>query len=216
MKFLFLAPSAALVLLLVTACATTPMSSSVEVSYSGCGDAFPGVVAGVVVAPDLVATVAHGVIQGDEFRVGELRGTVVALDRRTDLALIEVPGLDGVPVRLAAAVSDDEVSIEGGLSSGKTDAAVVSTPTIRIEEVLGTTRVERRGLELRAQLDEGDSGAGVFDFQHRLVGIVFAVNDDRDGVAWAVATAEVESLLRANTESWACVPSDSRIRQVQP
>lgn len=203
-------------MLLVTACTTTGMSSPVEVTFTGCGDGFPGAVAGVVVGPELVATVAHAVIQGDQFRVGELRGTVAALDRRTDLALIEVPGLDAVPVRLASAVSGDEVSVEGGLSSGKTVAEVASTPTIRIEEVLGTRRVERLGVELRAQLSEGDSGAGVFDFQHRLVGIVFAVNDERDGVAWAVAAAEVDSLLGASPESWECVPGDSRLRQAQP
>lgn len=216
MKFLLLARSAAFVLLLVTGCATTGVSSPVEVTFSGCGKAFSGAVAGVVVGPDLVATVAHGVIQGDDFRVGELRGTVVALDTRTDLALIEVAGLDGVPVRLASATAGEEVSIEGGLSSDSTDAEVVSTPMIRIEEVLGTRRVERRGVELRAVLDEGDSGAGVFDYQHRLVGIVFAVNDERDGVAWAAAAAEVESLLGATPERWECVPGDSRLRQVQP
>lgn len=215
-KFLVRAHAATVAFLLVTGCATTGTSSPVEVTFTGCGDAFSGAVAGVVVGPDLVATVAHGVIQGDEFRVGDLRGTVAALDRGTDLALIEVAGLDRVPVRFASATAGDEVSIEGGLSSGRTDAEVVSTPMIRIEEVLGTTRVERRGLELRAQLDEGDSGAGVFDFQHRLVGIVFAVNDERDGVAWAVAAAEVESLLSTDPESWECVPGDSRLRQVQP
>lgn len=216
MKFLVRTRTAAAALLMVAGCVTTATSTPVEVTFSGCGDAYAGAVAGVVVGPDLVATVAHGVIQGDEFRVGDLRGTVVALDRRTDLALIEVAGLDAVPVRLASAAEGGEVTIEGGLSSDSTVAEVVSTPTIRIEEVLGTRRVERLGVELRAELDEGDSGAGVFDFQRRLVGIVFAVNDERDGVAWAVAAAEVELLLSADLGSWKCVPGDSRLSQLQP
>lgn len=216
MKFLGRVPAAAVAFLLAAGCATSAVSFPVEVRFAGCGHAFAGSVAGVVVGPELVATVAHGVIQGDEFRVGELSGTVVSLDRRTDLALIEVAGLDGVPVRLAGVSAGDAVSIEGGLSSGNTVAEVASTPTIRVEEVLGTRRVERKGIELHAQLDEGDSGAGVFDAQHRLVGILFAVNDERDGVAWAVAAAEVESLMKADHGAWECVPGDSRLRDVQP
>lgn len=216
MKFLPRFRAAVGACLLTSACATAGVSSPVEVMFSGCGQAFAGSVAGVVVGPELVATVAHGVIQGDDFRVGESKGTVVALDRRSDLALIEVEGLDGVAVRLAAAAVGDEVSIEGGLTSGRMVAEVASTPTIRVEEVLGTARVERRGIELHARLDEGDSGAGVFDSQHRLVGIVFAVNDERDGVAWAVAAAEVEALMSSDRGEWQCVPGDSRLRDGQP
>lgn len=217
MKFPRSVTAWSMVLIVVAGCVSTPDASTVVVTFSGCGRAFGGSVAGVVVGPHLVTTVAHGVIQGDDLRVGDSEAQVVVLDRRSDLALLEVSeGLDASDARLGTVQPDDEVRIVGGLVTPDVVGTVAATPTIRISEVLGTVRVSRAGIELRAALDEGDSGAGVFDSDRRLVGIVFAVNDERDGVAWGVAASEVEALLAADRSVWECISDDSRLRERQP
>lgn len=211
MKFL-----AAVWWMLAAACSPTVEPVTVEVVFDGCGAAFAGSVAAVGIGPELAVTVAHGVIQGDRFRVDGEAASVVALDRRSDLALLEVPGMEVRDVTLASTEVGAHVTVVGGLVNEVAEARVVATPIIRIEEVLGTRRVERAGLELEARLDEGDSGAGVFDDRNRMVGVVFAVNDARDGTAWAVTGSEVETLLARDRTPWVCDPATSTLRQDQP
>ncbi|MFP5333572.1 MAG: serine protease [Acidimicrobiia bacterium] len=201
---------------LAAACSPAAEPVTVEIVFDGCGAAFAGSVAGVVIGPELAVTVAHGVIQGDRFRVDGGAASVVALDRRSDLALLEVPGMEVRDVTLASTETGAHVTVVGGLVNQIADARVVATPTIRIEEVLGTRRVERAGLELQAPLEEGDSGAGVFDDRKRMVGVVFAVNDERDGTAWAVSSREVETLLAGDRTAWVCDPAESTLRRDQP
>lgn len=217
MKFLRSVTSWSMVLIALAGCATEPDALTVVVTFSGCGQAFDGSVAGVVVGPGLAVTVAHGVIQGDGFRIEDSDAQVVALDLRSDLALLEFnERLDAPAVRMGNSASGDDVWIVGGLTSPQVAGEVASTPTIRIAEVLGTNRVSRAGLELRADLEEGDSGAGVFGPDQKLVGIVFAVNDERDGVAWGVASSEIETLMASDRGAWECVSSDSRLGLRQP
>lgn len=185
----------------------------------GCGDAFDGVVAGLAVGGDLVVTVAHAVIQADLLVVrahgDEGNGVVVALDRRTDLALLEVGGLDSAPAELGEARIDDRVTLVGGLAAGDIPATVRRVLDIRIEEVLGTDRVIRRGLELSAEAEVGDSGSGVFGSGGELLGVVFAVDSDGSGTAWATAASELTRLLEAPRTGWVCDPARSRLVERQ-
>ena len=173
----------------------TPSSRAVTVEVSGCGDAFDTSVAGVVVAPERVVTVAHGVSQADGVSVvwseAKFVARVVGYDARSDLALVAVPGLSMTPVPVAETRANAGVDVIGGLASGNVTATVTDVATIRIEEVLGTERASREGLELEVQAAVGDSGAGVFDEKGRLVGVLFAVNDDGSNVGWATAATEI-------------------------
>lgn len=193
----------------------TPVSRAVTVEVSGCGDAFDTSVAGVVVAPERVVTVAHGVSQADDVSVvwseAEFVAHVVGYDPRADLALVAVPGLNMTPVPFAEARPAARVDVIGGLASGHVAATVKDVATIRIEEVLGTERVSRQGLELEVQAAVGDSGASVFDEKGRLVGVLFAVNDDGSDVGWATAATEVEALMGSEPEDWRCDPFRSRL-----
>lgn len=192
-----------------------PSDRAVTVEVSGCGDAFETSAAGIVVAPERVVTVAHAVSQGDAVSVSwsqaEFAAHVVGYDARTDLAVVAVPGLNMTPVPLAAAHPTASVSVVGGLASGTLTATVTEVLTIRIQEVLGTERVSRKGLELAVSAAVGDSGAGVFDEEGRLVGVLFAVNDDGSSVGWATAATEVEALMSRDPEEWRCDPSRSRL-----
>lgn len=193
----------------------TPAERVVAIDVSGCGDAFDGRVGGVVVADERVVTVAHGLAQADGISVGwagQTRvGEVVGYDSRTDLAVVAVPGLEATRVEFGQPASGDRLTLVGGLASGDVDATVDRVLTIRIEEVLGTERVERAGLKLGVVAEIGDSGAGLFDRAGRLGGVVFAVNDDGSAIGWATAASEVATLLGQSPEPWGCDPGRSRL-----
>ena len=212
-------PVLVLAAVLVTSCSvSSPQERTVSVAAAGCGDGYDTTVAGAVVDRDLVVTVAHGVAQADAIVVGRqgltFGATVVVLDLRSDLALLSVPGIGGDEIVAGRTASGEAVTIVGGLASGDLDAVVTRTATIRIEEVLGTDRVERAGIELSARARVGDSGAGVFDDEGALVGVVFAVNDDGSDVVWATAASEVTDLFHAPRARWGCDPSRSRLAPV--
>jgi len=208
--------AAVLAAVLAVSCSVTPPGErTVSVAAAGCGDGFDTTVAGVVVGHDLVVTVAHGVAQADAIVVTRngvtFAGTVVGLDSRTDLALVSVPGVGGDEIVPGEITPGRTVTIAGGLASGDLGAVVTRTATIRIERVLGTDRVERAGIELAAGATVGDSGAGVFDDEGRLLGVLFAVNDDGSEAVWATAVSEVVELLEAPRARWICDPSRSRL-----
>lgn len=195
-----------------------PADRVVVIEASGCGDAFDSRVGGVVVADEKVVTVAHGLAQAEDIVVDwggrTFHGEVVGYDARTDLALVAVMGLDAFDVEFGRPASGDVVTLVGGLVSGDVEATVDQVMTIRIEEVLGTERVERAGLELRVAAEIGDSGAGLFDTEGRLAGVLFAVNDDGAEVGWATAAGEVSALLSGPTEVWDCDPARSKLVRV--
>ena len=185
------------------------------ITYSGCGDAFGGVVAAIVVGPELAVTVAHGVAQADTIEVEwaetSYQGRVVAYSSRSDLALVAIQGLELDAVTFGAPVTGSEIRLVGGLASREPVLAVDQTLTIRIEEVLGTERVEREGVKLTGDAAVGDSGGGLFDGSDALVGIVFAVSDDGSGAVWATAASEITALLESEEGEWACDPARSRL-----
>ena len=185
------------------------------ITYTGCGDAFGGEVAAIVVGPELAVTVAHGVAQADTIEVewagAGHPGRVVAFSSRSDLALVEVPGLQADAVEVGVPVPGSEVRLVGGLASGELPLAVDDTPTIRIEEVLGTERIQRAGVKLTGDAAVGDSGGGLFDGDDALVGLVFAVSEDGSGAVWATGSSEITALLHGGRGEWGCDPARSRL-----
>lgn len=160
--------------------------------------------AGAVVARDgLVVTAAH-VIAGAEGDLAvrlpdgtELAATVVGFDPERDLAALAVPGLSTPPVALAPAVPDSEARI---VTMDRADAMVSIPAGVRREitaggeDIYGEGDVERQAVELEADVTRGMSGAGAFDGEGRLLGIVFAESRGR-GITYAVAASEIEAFL---------------------
>jgi S1-C subfamily serine protease len=194
---------------------------AVALEVEGCGHAFATSGSGVAVDRGLVVTVAHLIVQADGVRVrtaaGVQEASVLVVDRRSDLALVGLGSIDASPVHLRDAAAGEVVTIVGGRASGDVPATVRRTLDIRIEEVLGTERVLRRGLELRADASVGDSGAGVFGHDGDLLGIVFAVASDGSDTTWATSASEISVLLDARRGTWGCDPSRSElVRTDQP
>jgi S1-C subfamily serine protease len=120
---------------------------------------------GFVVADGRVVTVAH--VLGGEVTVDGRPASVVRRDDRLDLAVLAVPGVRGEAPRIAAAHD-----------ARRADARVDGSGW------------RRPVLELRIEVEDGDSGAPVLSPTGRLVGVIFARSRSRDGVAWAIDASD--------------------------
>lgn len=208
-----------LVMLLAASCAgsPTPEQRSVTISTAGCGYATAVNSSGVVVDTGLVLTAAHSVRGSSAIDVtttdgGTYPATVVGLDMRPDLALLSVPELSEPAVEVGAATAGDVGEIVGASSSGTVPYLVRRAIHITIDRIGGRGGYERSGHELEADTRTGDSGAGAFDDDDRLIGIVFATSEDESNTTWITAGSEVSSFLAADRSGpWVCDTGKSRV-----
>jgi Trypsin-like peptidase domain len=149
-----------------------------------------------------VITVAH-LVEGRgrvSVRAGggarPLAGRVVAVDHRTDLALVAVPGLSAAALRWAPASAGQRVRVlvrRGGRAvtvAGRVRRLI--TASLR---PAGGGRARRRGgLELAARVAAGDSGAAVVAGGGEVVGVVYARSRNHPRTAYAVGARAVARL----------------------
>jgi hypothetical protein len=136
---------------------------------------------GFVAGDGRVVTVAHVVVGGDRVVVDGGPATVVRVDRRNDLAVLRVAGLEG-HARIGAG--------EGTSLLGR-PAPVVRRISARVDG-----GPPRNALEVRADVAIGDSGAPLVTRTGRVAGVVFARSRTRARTAYAVDAAAIAALLR--------------------
>jgi S1-C subfamily serine protease len=161
---------------------------------------------GFVVGDGLVVTNAHVVAGEDETVVqrsdgSEVRARVVAFDPNRDLAVLAAPELDRPSLRRTTIDEGGVGAAFGHPGGGRLRAAPFSVA--RITQATGTDiyddrETTRAVLILAAELQPGDSGSALIDPQGRVVGVVFAIALDRDGVAYALAMSELDAVLRTD------------------
>lgn len=148
---------------------------------------------GVVVGDDLVATAAH-TVEGRrrELTVDGRPATVVAIDARTDLALLAAETTGAVsrlvdePAPAAVVHTDD----------GPVIVDIVGTVTLVVNDVTTGQRHERRAHAFTPGVADGTSGAPLTTIDGDILGIVVLDRRD-DDVAYAVTAAELRDLLAA-------------------
>jgi len=195
-----------------------PLDRAVSITTTACGHASKTSGAGVIVDNERVLASAHVVIGAASIAVTPVDGaspalvaTVSHLDPRTDLAVLDVDGLDGEPIELAAAQSGDTVFVIGGGPSAPFATTIDRHVEVRIEEVRSATRSSRFGFELDHRVMLGDSGAGVFDNRGRLVAIIYGRSQGRADASFAVRKSEIDQALQGQAQSWRCDPALHRI-----
>lgn len=176
-----------------------PAQRAVTLETEGCGFAADRIGSGVAIGDGLVITVAHLIVEASDVRAdvdGEEHEvvTVVALDRRIDLAVLRVPSLTIPAIAMGTAVKGAHGSIIGGATSGTVAFEVEGVVELTIEEVFGTARHARSGYQLAAGTSDGDSGAGAYDEHNRLIGIVFATGQEGK-TTWVTASSEIEDFI---------------------
>jgi S1-C subfamily serine protease len=190
--------------------------SVVRVLGTACGLRVAG--SGWVVAPSLVVTAAH-VVAGENDTIVEAprstqgrHATVVAFDRRNDLALLRVAGLGLRALALRDPSSGQAVAILGYPENGPLAAVpgrLGSTTVVLSEDAYGHGPVARTVTSVRADVRHGDSGGPAVDSSGRVAATVFAARLGGTG-GFAIPTEVVRKLLRgphtARVSTGDCAP----------
>jgi S1-C subfamily serine protease len=164
---------------------------------------------GFVIQDDLVMTNAHVVAGETETQVemqdgGRLDADVVAFDPARDLAVLRVDDLDEVdhpvlPLRDAQVGNVGGVfGYPGGGPLEISEFEVAEQIVARGRDIYDQNETHRDVLTLSAALAPGDSGSAlVVSAEGRavVVGVAFAVAQDRSDVAYALALEEVRAVM---------------------
>lgn len=182
-----------------------PEARAVRLETTGCAPASGRTGSGVAIGDGLIATVAHLIVRADAVDAfiggGEREpATVVAVDLERDLALLQMATRDMPGVEMVTVEKDTSGRIVGAAASGTVPFEVMRRVDLTIEEILGEDRHNRLGYEVRAETTDGDSGAGAYDDQGRLIGIVFATSEEGSS-SWLTASSEIEDFVAGIDES---------------
>lgn len=176
--------------------------ATARVQGEACGRRQQG--SGVVLGDGIVVTNAHVVsgVEGGRVEV-ELRGvaragTVVGWDPAADLAVLSVPGVRSAGLVLADAREGDLVAVAGYPGGGGLTVLpgrVGEVVRAGGRDIYGERRVVRDVLVLAASVERGSSGGPAVRSDGALVGIVFALAPDDEGVGFALTPDAVRSAL---------------------
>ncbi|MEO8888068.1 MAG: MarP family serine protease [Jatrophihabitantaceae bacterium] len=164
-----------------------------------CGRGIEG--SGFVYAPHRILTNAHVVAGTSQVAVQvsknhNLPATVVLFDPERDVAVLDVPGLDAAPLRLATrtAGQGDPSVVLGYPEDGPFNvqsARVRSRSTVSGSDIYGNGNIQREIYSLRAVVRSGNSGGPLMADDGTILGIVFATALDSSDTGYALTAGEV-------------------------
>jgi S1-C subfamily serine protease len=169
---------------------TTPTLLKVTVPGDG---PVPDVATAFAISTTRAVTVAHAIgnrrtvlvaAPGERAR----RVRVLRTDRRLDLALLDVPGLRA-PVFGTGHLDRGAwgwVFVLRGDQRPLLHAQFLRRITASVRNAPGASAQTRPALELRTEVQQGDSGAPVLDLNGRVIGMLFAQASDRNDRAYAL------------------------------
>lgn len=169
---------------------TTPTLLKVTVPGDG---PVPDVATAFAISTTRAVTVAHAIgnrrtvlvaAPGERAR----RVRVLRTDRRLDLALLDVPGLRA-PVFRTGHLDRGAwgwVFVLRGDQRPLLHAQFLRRITANVRNAPGASAQIRPALELRTEVQQGDSGAPVLDLNGRVIGMLFAQASDRADRAYAL------------------------------
>jgi S1-C subfamily serine protease len=156
-------------------------------SNNRCGSGVEGT--GFLYAPEKLMTNAHVVAGVTEpmVQVGNdsVKGTVVYYNPDIDVAVIDVPSLDGPAIRFDLSGKEGQQgAVLGFPQDGPFDAQPVrirSDQRLRSPDIYGNGTVTRHVFSMRGLVRPGNSGGPVVSSDGRVLGVVFAASvSDRD------------------------------------
>ncbi len=160
---------------------------------------------GFVVSNEHVLTNAH-VVAGMEEPVISISGTniqlggkIVAMDRKVDIAVIYVPGLNAKPLTFIGPPTTKEI----GFVTGYPNGGSLTTTTVSIAsefEAIGTDidgkgEVIREVIVFGGKISPGNSGGPLFNQQGQVLGLVFAADATNDQTGYALAPDELTQFV---------------------
>ncbi|GAC67617.1 MarP family serine protease [Gordonia soli] len=175
-----------------------PSVVKIEGVAPSCRQALEG--SGFVISPERVMTNAHVVAGTRRLEVETSRGDrlparVVLFDPRTDLAVLDVPGLDAPALRFAeqqARTNDDAIAL------GFPEAGPYTASPVRIRDVINLSgpdiyrsgKVLREVYTVRGSIRQGNSGGPLVNSRGEVLGVVFGAAEDATDQTGFVLTAD--------------------------
>lgn len=171
-----------------------------------CSRALEG--SGFVATPGRVVTNAH-VVAGTRSVQVTVEGTkkyaaqVVYFDAQTDVAVLNVPGLQAKPLRI---VFNGAEPGDSGFALGYPGGGPLTLSSSRVRShqsnlegrnIYRDATVRRDVYLLRAQVRGGNSGGPLLDREGNVVGVIFGVATEDPDTAFALTTKQVEPALRS-------------------
>ncbi|WP_456286055.1 MarP family serine protease [Microbacterium sp. JZ70] len=160
---------------------------------------------GFVVAEDRIVTNAH-VVAGVETPMVELPGEpardgrIVYFDPIDDLAVIAVD-VEAAPLALDDSVQAGDAGAVQGYPYGgpfrTVSAGIAASGPALIEDIYGESTTERAIYALEAEVAPGNSGGPLLSEDGTVAGVVFARDEARPEIGYAMSNAELQPVLDA-------------------
>lgn len=159
---------------------------------------------GFVIAPERIMTNAHVIAGVDRpsVTIGDrrLQARPVWFDRDLDLAVLDVPGLKGTPLRWdTTADRDDPAVVLGFPENGPFDARAArirSRLDLRGPDIYGQGRVTRDVYSIRSLVRSGNSGGPLISERGHVIGVIFAASISDPQTGYAVTATEARAVAR--------------------
>jgi uncharacterized membrane protein required for colicin V production len=166
--------------------------SIVRITATACGFGVEG--SGWVVRPHVVVTAAHVVAGASGIRAQGHSAVALVVDRKNDLAVLRVPGLDAAPLQLADPQPGASVAILGYPENGPFDARPGRVGTTADVLVTGSVR---EVTAVRGLIRHGNSGGPAVDGSGRVEATIFAARIGAQAGYGVPAVAVRAALARA-------------------
>jgi S1-C subfamily serine protease len=169
-------------------------------SNNRCGNGVEGT--GFLYAPHVVAGVTEPMVQ-----VGgrTLKGTVVHYNPDVDVAVIDVPALDGPTVGFDLRGKEGQQgAVLGYPQDGPFDAQqarIRSNQRLRSPDIYGDGTVTRRVFSLRGLIRPGNSGGPLVSTGGRVLGVVFAASVSDRQTGYALTAEQVRRAAAVGLQS---------------
>jgi S1-C subfamily serine protease len=180
-------------------------AATVKVEGEACNRIQDG--SGFAVADDLIATNAHVVAGEGRGRTKVLRpdgsqlpAVVVVFDPNRDLALLRVTGLGETPLSRAVGTVGETGAVYGHPNGqdklALAPALIAQNVTAVGRDLYDSHQISRDVYILSSVLHPGDSGAPLVNHDGAVLGVAFAIAPDRPTTAYALASSELDGVLR--------------------
>lgn len=200
---------------------TDATNRAVVLRTTACGDTSRAFGSGILVGPGRVLTAAHVVAGAGSVAVevgaSSAEGTVRGYDWQRDLAVVDIQetlplSIHG-PVNFGVLDVGDEGQIVGAATSGSLPFTVLDRTIIETDDVRSPTRSRRAGYIIDAPTQQGDSGAGIYSSDGKLVGIVFAASSESDRRSFVTSASEISNFLSEVQygAEFQCDPAQSKL-----
>lgn len=162
---------------------------------------------GFVVARERIVTNAHVVAGVKEPTVTldgrRLEARPVWFDSELDLAVLDVPGMDGSALRFdTRGAKGDSAVVLGFPENGPFDARAARVRgkiNLRGPDIYGEGRVARDVFSIRSLVRSGNSGGPLISSQGKVLGVIFAASVSDPETGYAVTASEALPIVRAGT-----------------